>query len=153
MTKEVITVKPETKVTEVARILYERNFNGLPVVDDSGAVLGLITQADLLTKDSFGTHIPSFIKMLVDFQAIKTAEGEERKGIENILRIDAQSVMDTGYVSIFPQASVTELLGIFNKKQVNPVLVIDENKKMKGIVSRSDIMKLIGKIGEVEFSE
>jgi CBS domain-containing protein len=91
--------------------------------------------------------------MLVDFQAIKTAEGEERKGIENILRIDAQSVMDTGYVSIFPQASVTELLGIFNKKQVNPVLVIDENKKMKGIVSRSDIMKLIGKIGEVEFSE
>jgi CBS domain-containing protein len=151
MTKDVVSVKPEAKVTEVAKILYQKNFNGLPVIDNSGEVLGLITQADLLTRDSFGTHIPSLIKMLVDFQAIKTLEGEEKKELENILSFDARSVMNANYVSVFPQISVEELTEIFNERRVNPILVIDENKKLKGIVSRSDIMKLIGRIGEAEF--
>jgi len=146
MTKDVVSVKPEAKVTEVAKILYQKNFNGLPVIDNSGEVLGLITQADLLTRDSFGTHIPSLIKMLVDFQAIKTLEGEEKKELENILSFDARSVMNANYVSVFPQISVEELTEIFNERRVNPILVIDENKKLKGIVSRSDIMKLIGRI-------
>jgi CBS domain-containing protein len=59
--------------------------------------------------------------------------------------------MNANYVSVFPQISVEELTEIFNERRVNPILVIDENKKMKGIVSRSDIMKLIGRIGEAEF--
>lgn len=151
MTKEVVSVGPEIKVTEVAKILYQKNFNGLPVIDESGAVLGLITQADLLTKDSFGTHIPSLIKLLVDFQAVKTVEGEEKKELESILNFNASSVMEKNYISVFPQISVSELSEIFNGKRVNPILVIDENKKLKGIVSRSDIMKLIGRIGETEF--
>ncbi len=150
MTKEVVSVLPETKATKVARILFENNFNGLPVVDKSGIVLGLITEGDLLTKDSFGIHIPSLAKMLTDFDVLKATEGEERKNLEFIVKADARSLMNSNYVFVYPGNTLAELMKVFNERQVNPIPVVDREKKLLGIVSRSDIVKLVGKFSDAE---
>jgi len=148
--KDVISVSPETKVTEVAKIIFEHNFNGLPVIGENNVVLGLITEIDLLAKDSFGIHIPSLVKLLSDFNVLKMVKGKERENLELIIRSDAQSIMNSDYVFVSPETSLTELMKIFNEKHVNPVPVVDENKKLRGIVSRSDVVKLVSRFNEAE---
>jgi len=50
MTRHVITIHPYATIQEVARLLSERNISGVPVVDAAGAMVGLITEADLISK-------------------------------------------------------------------------------------------------------
>jgi CBS-domain-containing membrane protein len=150
MTKEVITVSPETKVTEVARIIHEHNFNGLPVVDGEKKLLGLVTEMDLLANDSFGTHIPSFAKLISDFKVLKMVKGEDKKNLEAIVNASAASIMDKEYSFSNPETTLTELLALFNEKHANPIPVVDNKGTLQGIVARSDIVKLVSRFSEAE---
>jgi len=50
MTSRVVTIRPEARVHEAARLLTEHNISGVPVVDEAGAMVGLVTEADLIGK-------------------------------------------------------------------------------------------------------
>ena len=151
MTREVITIFPETKVTEAAKVLFDHNFNGLPVISAIGEVVGLVTEASLLAQDSFGMHIPSLIKMLQDFKVLnQTVSGKDKKEFRRILNATAEAVMETDFSWIGPESPVSELLRIFNEKHANPVPVLTPERKLAGIVSRSDIIKLVSRTGEAE---
>lgn len=150
MTTNIITVAPDTKITEVARIIHEHNFNGLPVVDKESKIIGLITELDLLSNDSFGMHIPSFAKLIADFSVLKMAKGSDKANLESIVNATAETVMNQEFVSAAPTTSLTELMILFNEKHANPIPVVDENNVLKGIVSRSDIVKLVSRFSEAE---
>lgn len=150
MTREVITVSSETKVTEVAGIIHEHNFNGLPVVDKQNKLLGLITEMDLMANDSFGTHIPSFAKLISDFNVLKMVKGEDKKNLESIVNATAESIMDKDFVFVKPETTLTELMNLFNEKRANPIPVIGESGILEGIVARSDIVKLVSHFSEAE---
>ena len=51
MTQPVVGVRPETPLREVARLLIDHRISGLPVVDEMGAVLGIVSEADFLIKE------------------------------------------------------------------------------------------------------
>lgn len=53
MTSPAITIGPDADITEAAKILLDRDINGLPVVDDSGRVAGIICQSDLVRMQKF----------------------------------------------------------------------------------------------------
>ena len=58
MTTEVISVKKDTSLHELAKILYENHINGVPVVDDDGLLVGIICESDLIRKNK-KLHIPT----------------------------------------------------------------------------------------------
>ena len=60
MTTEVITAKKDTSLKELARILYNKHINGVPVVDDDGFLIGIICESDLIRKDK-KLHIPTVV--------------------------------------------------------------------------------------------
>ena len=62
MTEEVITVKKETSLTELAGILYTNHINGVPVIDDDGYVIGIICESDLIRRDK-KLHIPTVVSI------------------------------------------------------------------------------------------
>jgi len=150
MIREVICISPDEKVTEAAKIIHEHNFNGLPIIDDNKKVLGMVTEMDLLTNDSFGMHIPSFAKLISDFNVLKMVKGEEKRNFESIVNADVQSIMNKNFISVSPDTPLTDLISIFNEQKVNPIPVVDEKKTLQGIVARSDIIKLISNFSEVE---
>jgi CBS domain-containing protein len=154
MTKEVVSVSPDTKLIEVARILNEKQFHGLPVVK-GGLVVGMITESDFLTKDNLGLHIPSLIKILNQFNAIGNKKTDSGKALSALIEADVRSAMNNEFVSIAPESSIADLIQIFNEKHVNPIPVVDGTKKLIGIVSVSDIIKLVSKFREeeIEFIE
>jgi len=146
MTTDIISVSPKTKVSEVARLISEHSFNGVPVMEN-GELLGMITESDFLTRDFERVHIPSLIKIFSDLKISKYLP-EKREDFNNIISADAQSIMTTDFISVSPETHIAELTRIFREKDVNPIPVIDENKKLVGIVSKADILNLIGKLRE-----
>lgn len=149
MTKEVIFVSPETKITDVTQILSDKNLNGVPVVDE-GKVVGMITEADLITRDSMGIHIPSLIKFIEGFGLGKVKEDINNSNLKSILEADARLVMNDNFIYVNPETSLSELVNKFHTHRVNPIPVVDEKMNLKGIVALSDIVKFFSRLNDVE---
>jgi CBS domain-containing protein len=149
MTKEVFSVQSRDKVIEVADLIQKKGLNGVPVVED-GKVLGMITEADLVSRGPASFHIPSLIKFFQEFELEKYARGNQRHDFQPVLKADAESVMNPDYISISPDAEITELIKVFQDKHINPIPVVDQEKKLVGIISLSDIIKLISRFREAE---
>ena len=149
MTKEVISARPKDKVVDVAELLYQKGLNGLPVVEN-GKVLGMITEADLISHGKNSLHIPSLIKLFQEFKLKKNIYSKENNDFKFILEATAESIMNPDYVFVVPETGTTELIKLFQEKHVNPIPVIDEKRNLAGIVSLSDIIKLISRFREAE---
>jgi CBS domain-containing protein len=149
MTKEAISVRPSDKVIDVAELLHQKGLNGVPVVEN-GKVLGMITEADLVSHGSASFHIPSLIKFFREFKLEKHVSKKNRDDFQSVFEADAKSIMNPDYVSISSEAEIVELIKIFQEKHVNPIPVIDNEKNILGIVSLSDIIKLISRFREAE---
>ncbi len=149
MTEEVISVQPSDKVIEVADLIQKKGFNGVPVVED-GKVLGMITESDLVSRGPASFHIPSLIKFFQEFELEKYASGKNKSDFQSIFEADAKSIMNADFVSISPEAEITELIKVFQEKHINPIPVVDQEKNLVGIVSLSDVIKLISRFREAE---
>src|SRR5512147_1429878 len=63
MTKDVVTVKPDTSIEDLASLLVEHRISGVPVVDDSGNLYGIVTENDLISRNK-RLHIPTVVSFL-----------------------------------------------------------------------------------------
>jgi CBS-domain-containing membrane protein len=55
MTKDVVTVTPHTTIEEAARIMLRMHISGLPVIDDAGSLVGVVSESDFLRRSELGT--------------------------------------------------------------------------------------------------
>ena len=70
MTKNVVSVTPETSLMEAANVLYKGGFNGAPVVDGKNRLIGILTEYDLIQKGT-SFHIPTFLKLIKEFNVYR----------------------------------------------------------------------------------
>ncbi|MFH1769690.1 MAG: CBS domain-containing protein [Parcubacteria group bacterium] len=142
MTKHVITISPERSIIEAAQILFEHNFDGLPVTDDSNRLVGIITQYDLVSKGA-KIHLPTFIQLMKELPVYKKDKGMIRPGLENIVSLKVADVMNAEPITIEPGRPVEDASMMFTEHHgVNPIPVVDVNRQLVGIISRYDIMRL-----------
>ncbi|HKI49404.1 MAG TPA: CBS domain-containing protein, partial [Desulfobacteria bacterium] len=87
MTTEVITVKKETPLKELAGILYKNHINGVPVLDDDGLLIGIICESDLIRKDK-KLHIPTVVALFDAVFYLESSKNVEKE----IKRINATTV-------------------------------------------------------------
>jgi CBS domain-containing protein len=149
MTKQVISVHPSDRVIDIAELLHEKGLNGVPVTEGE-KVLGMITEADLVSRGSASLHIPSLIKIFQEFKLEKYISSKNNSEFKSIFEADAKSIMNQDYVSIDPEAEITELIKLFQEKHVNPIPIVDQENNLMGIVSLSDIIRLISRFREAE---
>ncbi|TSC91092.1 MAG: CBS-domain-containing membrane protein [Parcubacteria group bacterium Licking1014_17] len=141
MTKEVVSVSPETSVIEVAQLLFDRDFDGVPVVSNDNKLLGVITQWDLVSKGA-NVHIPTFIKLMQDFPIHKQDSSKIRPELEKILTLKVGDIMNKEPLIISPEVGLEEAAKIFGEHHgVNPLPVVKDSL-LVGIISRYDIIKL-----------
>jgi CBS domain-containing protein len=140
MTTQVVSVGPETRVSEVARLMSEHKISGLPVVDEAKHVLGVITELDMMVRN---THFkwPDFI-FIFDMMFPLELPGHYRERLEKALGTTAREIMSEPAVTISPEASVDDLVELMVNQRINPVPVV-EDEHLVGIVSRSDIIRLM----------
>lgn len=142
MVKEVFSVTPETPLVDASKMMIERGINGLPVADNSGRLVGIVTEYDLLSKGSM-IHIPTFMKLLKDldlYRKDKVLISDELKGI---LTLKVADVMNPEPITLTPETPLEQAIQVFSEHhRVNPIPIIDAHKKLIGVLSRFDILKL-----------
>ncbi len=142
MTPKVITVAPTQTLEEVAELLYQYHFTGVPVADDAGTLLGIIAERDFIASDS-KLYLPTYIKLLTDLDFVQNDDKKLAPQAKKIINARAKDIMNAKVVTTTPETEIEELAELFAEKRVNPVPVVDKNGKIVGIISRSDLIKMI----------
>lgn len=141
MTSKVVSVSPETSLLEASDLMTKGEFNGLPVVSESGRVLGIITEYDMLSKGT-RIHLPTFIKYF------SKSPGDDQKPIlqdalAESVSFTVRDVMNPDPIVFKEDTPIEEMVEAFSAHhRVNPVPVTDREGILTGIVSRFDIIKL-----------
>ncbi|HEX3100049.1 MAG TPA: CBS domain-containing protein [Patescibacteria group bacterium] len=140
MSTNVITVAPETLVSEIAEILHKNHFTGVPVVNADGRVIGTISERDFITASS-GLYLPTYIKLLSSMDYVQGAHKGVPHVLEQVVNATAKDIMNQDIPFARPDTTLEQLATMFAVKRVNPIPVTDANNKLLGIISRSDLIK------------
>jgi CBS domain-containing protein len=128
MTKPAVSVGVEASLKEVAAILVERHISGLPVVDSEGAVLGVVSEADILLKEQGERPREGLLASLRKHEPGK----EEARTAGEAMTSPAQT--------IDPSASIAEAARTMIERAVNRLPVV-AGGKLVGIVTRADLAR------------
>lgn len=138
MSRDVVTVRADTSVANVVRTMLESGLSGVPVVDDAGNVIGMVTQHDVVTKHAH-PHVPLYLGILGAAVPLFRSDSEEE--IRRVLAVTARDLM-SDMVGVSSATDVTDLADLMVNKSVNPVPVVDAGT-LVGVVSYSDVLRLI----------
>ena len=125
MTRNVLTVAPDTSVREAALTMMDNRISGLPVVDDD-IVVGVISEADYVAKDSSRTWVSHVLF------------GHEDGMLSGIERVE--ELMSRHPITISATATVKEAARLMTRNDVNRLPVIDHGRLI-GLVTRSDLIR------------
>lgn len=140
MSTKVITVSPNTLVSEIAEILHTNHFTGVPVVNAEGRVLGTISERDFITATS-GLYLPTYIKMLSGMDYIQGGKKGLPRVVDQVVNATAKDIMNQSVPFARPDTTLEQLATMFAEKRANPIPVTDSTNKLLGIISRSDLIK------------
>jgi CBS domain-containing protein len=130
MTRDVVTVRPETPLKEVAGLLAGLGISGVPVCDTAGQVLGVVSENDILFKELGPDERRGPLTWLF--------EGKQPSGAKVLART-AGEAMTAPAITIGPKRTVAQAARLMVERGVNrlPVVAADE---LVGIVSRADLV-------------
>ncbi len=147
MTTDVVTVAPTMSIIEVAKLFAEKHVNGLPVVDEGKKLIGLITEYNVITAESL-LNLPGLEKISKDSQSplheLEYLSAQVKKTASlTVADIMEKEPMTLMYDDTFEIALET----LIKHHRVNPLPVVDKDKKLVGVVSRYDLLKLLKLFG------
>lgn len=141
MTRDVISVRPDTPVATVARLFREKAISGMPVVNPAGEVVGIITEVDLVARHA-RPHFPSYFQFLDGIIYLESTK-RYRESMRHILATTAGELMTTPAQTVGPEMDVQDLATFMVEHRVNPVPVIDDEENLVGVVSHTDLLRMI----------
>jgi len=140
MTREVITVSPETPVGTVAELLANQRFGSLPVVDAERRVLGIVTEEDLVTRAA-PVHLPRHVSFLGGIIFLENPQHFTAEA-EKILAISAREIMDAEAPFVHPDTPVEVIATRMLNEDLRRVVVLDAENRLAGIITRADIVRM-----------
>jgi CBS domain-containing protein len=140
MSRDVLTVGPNSPVGRIARLMSEHGISGLPVVNEAGQVLGVVTELDMIARNT-RFKMPTFFVILDSIIYLETPQHFQER-LSHVLGTTAEEIMSKPAVTIGPDATIEELAELMIDQRKNPIPVV-ENNRLVGIVSRSDIVSLM----------
>ena len=135
MTAEVVTVAPETPVPQIVGLLLSRGISGVPVVDAEGALVGVVSEGDLLHRVELGTE-----KRRGGWRAFFTGTATLAEEYVRSHGAVASDVMTRQVVSVTPATPLGEIADLMAEKRIKRVPVLDGGK-LVGIVSRANLLR------------
>lgn len=141
MTKDVITVSPDTPVKDIAEIMLKNGIGGIPVVEGD-KVVGIVTEEDLIMKN-VKLHFPTYIQLLdavIYLESLKRYEEDLRRAIG----ATARDVMSREVITVSPEDSVEDAATLMVEKGISRLPVV-ENERLVGIITKRDILKSLSR--------
>lgn len=138
MTEPVITIGEDTSLQKVAQIMLENRIGGLPVINESGDLTGIVTESDFTAKEKC---IP--FSMFRAPQLFGTWLGNDAEDLyARAKNIPAREVMSTSVVTVTENDSIEKVLDLILKCDINRIPVVKDRKPV-GIVARRDLLRVM----------
>ncbi|MCG8539602.1 MAG: CBS domain-containing protein [Clostridia bacterium] len=141
MTRNVIFVKEEDKVEDLVKILLDNRISGVPVVDDGHRVVGIVSEGDLIYPEK-SLHLPAFIPVLDGIVFLESFKKLEKE-IKKMTAYQVKDVMIKEVIKVKEDMEVEEVVNVLINKNINRVPVVNEEDKLVGIITRSNILRHI----------
>ena len=142
MERDVVTVSPDDDVEKVIRLLREHELPGVPVVNEGGRCVGIVTEADLvLSEEESDLHLPHYVDLLggvVFLEPLKRFEDRLRKAFAS----QVSDMMTSDPVTVGPDASVEEAARVIAERRHNRLPVV-EHGRLVGVVTRVDVLEAL----------
>src|SRR5579871_3903099 len=136
MTNRVIWVSKDATFREMAVALHEHRVSAFPVVDDDHKVIGVVSEADLLTKEALDDE-PGVLAGILHRRDQAKARG-----------ITAGELMTATVVTVRPQDTVEHAAKLMYDRRVKRLPVTDADGHLVGIVSRADVLAVFDRTDE-----
>ena len=140
MTKDVITVQPETEIVQAAKLLLEHHINGLPVVDKEGRMKGIICQSDLVVQQR-KIPLPSFFIMLDSFIPL-TSSKTIKKELQKMSAITVKDAMTPDPITVGPETGLEDIATLMVKHKIHTLPVLDQGR-IVGVIGKEDILRTL----------
>jgi len=124
MTPDPVTIGPDLPVTEAAAMLSQKNFRHLPVVDEEGRLLAMVTDRDLRSA------CPSSV----------LSEDDRARVMEKVKETKVREIMSRDYVTLHPTSTLDDALLLFKTRSIGALPVVDDQNRVVGIFSLNDMM-------------
>ena len=144
MTRDVITVKKETTIRELAELFNRHRISSAPVVDDNGEMIGIVTETDLIEQDK-NLHIPTVIS-LFDWVIYLESDKKFEKALKKMTGQSVGEIYSEEFVKVTPATPVSDVADILSSRKMNAIPVLDGNR-IVGIVARIDLIRTMIKRG------
>jgi CBS domain-containing protein len=141
MTREVISVAPDTPVREVARLMAEKRLRAVPVLDGQGRLLGVVSEEDLVHQDA-RVHFPTFFHLLEGYIMLPGSLKRFEKELRQAVGATAGEVMDTEFRKVGPDTGLSEVATCMAEKDCEYLLVM-QGDKLEGMITRADIIRFL----------
>ena len=139
MTSPAIVVHPETSIAEAAKTMLDNHISGLPVVDASAKLVGIVSEGDFIRRSELNTERKrSWLLELLTSPGALAAEYVSTHGRS------VEGVMTSDIVTVAPTARLQEVVELMEKHDVKRLPVVAQGRLI-GIVSRSDLLKALVK--------
>jgi len=139
MVKKVITINKNASVAELSELLIKNKISGVPVVDDSGKLVGIATEGDLIVRDA-DLHFPGYFKLLDSIIYLESLN-KFKRNLRKYLGTKVEDVMTSKVKIVKEDTPVNVVANIMIRDNVNRVPVLDNDGNLVGIITRADIVK------------
>ena len=147
MTREVITVSPETEIVQATKLLLENRINGVPVTDETGKLVGILCQSDLIAQQR-KLPIPSFFTLLNGLIPL-TSKKQIEKQVRKIAAITVAQAMTPNPVTVHSDMNIEEVAALMVDRSFHTIPVVDEGE-LVGIVGKEDMLRTLMPRSEAE---
>jgi CBS domain-containing membrane protein len=139
MSQPVRTVHPHTPLTEAAHLMVSERISGLPVVDDDSKLVGIITEADFLRALGVPAHQPhhTLWQTLESLFSHLTRHGELEAPDTPVTEHMVKNV-----VCVHPGQDLHDVIEVMKRNSVKRVVVCDDEHRVLGMVTRSDLVRI-----------
>lgn len=139
MTPTPITVTPEMPLKEAIAILAENKISGLPVIDEKGELVGVISESDLMWQET-GIEAPPYIMILDSIIYLQNPAKHDQE-IQKVLGQTVGDVMSKKPITVSCHESVKKAAQLLHDKQIRRLPVMDEKGLVVGIITQGDIIR------------
>lgn len=134
------TVAPDTSVGTVARLLLDEHLSGVPVVAPTGELIGLVTQANLVTRHAH-VHFPFYLNVLGGLIPLR-GEQHFQQDVRRITGRTAADVMTERPFTVDERTPLEDVATRMAEHNTDPVVVV-RGDKLAGLITRADIVRLV----------
>lgn len=139
MMTNIPTVRADTNVREVARLLTDHHMRSIPVVDDHNRVIGIVSESDLFLKEKgipfSAAKVPTLFESWVDPKHLEEI-------YEAVRHHSASDVMETNVISVSPEDSIGHAAWLMMRHEFSALPVIEDDR-LVGILSYVDFIRLL----------